>query len=106
MSLESRQEVLRRIGSALTDEELQSPAETAMEWEGLSRAYDREPQLSVKGKLDLLEDRLRDYDAEVTRVDDCEIADTIAAVLAERGSRPTLVPQGFPSAWIHIRFCD
>jgi L-lactate dehydrogenase complex protein LldG len=99
MSVDARQAMLNRIRSALNDCPPASPAAIEAEWEALPREYDQASRLSDEARLQLLEDRLCDYDAEVTRVADHGVAAAIAAVLAARGNRPTLLPQGFPVRW-------
>ncbi len=54
----------------------------------------------AKQILDLLEDRLRDYDANVVRVTDPEIAFTVAKMLSERGKRKIVIPPGMEPAWL------
>lgn len=99
MSADARSAILARIQTALTGRDAEQPERNAAEWAALPRNYDQAPRLSLEARLELLEDRLRDYDAEVARVRDHEVAETIAAVLAARGNRPTLLPEGFPSHW-------
>jgi L-lactate dehydrogenase complex protein LldG len=99
MSVDARTAMLERIRSALKDCPPPGAAAIEAEWEALPRAYDQACRLDDEARLDLLEDRLRDYDAEVTRVADHDVAAAIAAVLAARGNRPTLLPKGFPARW-------
>ncbi len=99
MSVDARRAILERIRSALEDCPPADPAAIKAEWDALPREYDQAPRLSVEARLQLLEDRLRDYEAEVDRVADRDVAAAIAAVLAARGNRPTLLPQGFPARW-------
>lgn len=100
MSTDARSLILSRVRSALGAEAAAKPALLRQQWESLPRDYDRVPHLSPEGRLDLLEDRLRDYDAEVTRVPEDAVAAAIAAILASRGTVATLVPRGFPAAWL------
>jgi len=51
-----------------------------------------------EAKLELLEERLRDYDASVTRARTGAVAAEIARILKERGKRRTVVPQGLAEA--------
>ena len=101
MSADARATVLGRIRESLGQARSASGRVQA-EWEQLPRDYAQTAQLPIADKLDLLEQRLRDYDAEVTRVRDGEVAATIAIALAARGNRDTLVPQGFPTRWLPV----
>ena len=92
-AVSSRDEVLRRIRAAIGG----TPADAATiqgEWATLPRDYKRTASLDRAAILDLLEDRLRDYDANVVRVSAGEVASTIARILAERGKRRLVVPAG------------
>ena len=63
------------------------------------RNYKRTASLDqATAVLDLLEDRLRDYDANVVRVNSGEVATTIARILAERGKRRLVIPAGLAEA--------
>jgi L-lactate dehydrogenase complex protein LldG len=97
---DARTAVLKQIRRALAEPTQPSLEALAAAWQLLPRDYARSSDLSAEARLDLLQDRLEDYDAEVTRVSEAEVAPTIAAVLARRGNRPTLVPSGFPAAWL------
>jgi L-lactate dehydrogenase complex protein LldG len=50
--------------------------------------------------LELLEDRLRDYDARVVRVGYAEVADGAAKMLGERRVRRMVVPAGLATEWL------
>jgi L-lactate dehydrogenase complex protein LldG len=100
MSDDARAAILGRVRTALSDCPPANQPAIEAEWEALPREYDQAARLSVEARLELLEDRLRDYDAEVTWVADHEVSAAIAAVLAARGNRPTLLPQGFPAHWM------
>ena len=54
--------------------------------------------------LELLEDRLRDYDARVVRVAHADVAASAAAMLSERKVQPgverIVVPVGLPAEWM------
>ncbi len=89
----ARAEVLRRIraaNGAATDD----ASAVGAEWEALPREYKRAGTLEREALLTLLEDRLRDYDAGVTRVGAGAVGAEIARVLAQRGRRRLVVPQG------------
>jgi L-lactate dehydrogenase complex protein LldG len=96
-ALSSRDEVLRRIRAAIGG----TPADAATihaEWAALPRSYKRTASLDRAAILDLLEDRLRDYDANVVRVNSGDVSSTIARILAERGKRRLVVPAGLADA--------
>lgn len=99
MSADARSAVLSRIQTALGGHSHAAPEEVAAEWTALPRNYDRTARLALSERLDLLEDRLKDYGAEITHVTDREVASAITAILTARGTRRTLLPHGFPSLW-------
>ena len=88
---------VRGLGSEGAGAELASSI--SEEWDRLPRDYQVRGRLDLRARLDLLESRLRDYDAAVTRVGHVEVARAVGAVLRARGSRATIVPPGFPEAW-------
>lgn len=90
----SRTEVLRRIRSALGDQTAPAPAAVAAEWQAIPRTYQRTSTLGREAVLELLDDRLRDYDAQVVHVRSTELATTIATLLAARGNPRMVVPNG------------
>jgi len=97
-SISSRDEVLRRIRAAIGDAPAADGAAIRTEWEGLPRAYKRAPSHERETILELLEDRLRDYDASVVRSNPGEIGAEIRRILAERGKRRLVVPTGLAEA--------
>lgn len=50
--------------------------------------------------IDLLEDRLVDYRAAVTRCYDAGVADAVRAALDAAGARRVVVPPGLPPEWV------
>jgi L-lactate dehydrogenase complex protein LldG len=96
-AVSSRDEVLRRIRAAIGD----TPADGAAihaEWEALPRKYKRTAELEREAILEMLEDRLRDYDATVVRVKAGEVSQAIARLLTERGKLRLVVPTGLEDA--------
>ena len=93
----AREEVLRRIRAAIAETPVNEPAIQA-EWEALPRNYKRTSSLEPEAILDLLEDRLRDYDANVVRAQKGEVATAIATLLGERGVTRLVVPSGLAEA--------
>jgi L-lactate dehydrogenase complex protein LldG len=93
----AREEVLRRIRAAIAEAPV---AEAAIqgEWEALPRNYKRTASLEREAILELLEDRLRDYDANVVRAKTGEVAAAMAMLLSERGVTRLVVPAGLAEA--------
>ncbi len=97
MVSEARAEVLRRVRVALGGEAADAAA-VGVEWDRLPRGYRRAASLGREAVLEMLEDRLRDYDAHVVRVKAGEVASGIVRVLRERGKRRLVVPAGLAEA--------
>ncbi len=100
MSVDARSAVLQRVRSALGASYDAALANATADWAAIPRTYDRAPRLNVAEKLQLLEERLLDYDAEVTRVAESEISNAIAQVLTARGRLRMLVAPGLPAHWL------
>jgi len=97
-SVSSRGEVLRRIRAALKDVPAADAEAIRAEWRELPRSYKRTALLDRDAILELLEDRLRDYDAHVSRVKAGGISLEVGRILAERGKRHLVVPAGLAEA--------
>jgi L-lactate dehydrogenase complex protein LldG len=98
----SRAEVLRRIRRAKGG--ASDGARARAEWETLARGYQRSATRGREALLELLEDRLRDYDAHVVRVGQADVAATVSTMLAERGKRRMVIPAGLASEWLPAGF--
>jgi L-lactate dehydrogenase complex protein LldG len=98
----ARAEILRRIRAA--NGTTTEGARTAQEWSAIERNYRRGATLSRDGVLDLLEDRLRDYDAHVVRVASAGAADAVAKMLKERGYQRLVIPEGLDATWVPAGF--
>ena len=94
----AREEVLRRIRVAIPETANANEAAIGAEWEAIPREYARSAKLGHEEILELLEDRLRDYDATVVRVKAGEVSAAIAKALTERGKRRLIVPAGLVEA--------
>jgi L-lactate dehydrogenase complex protein LldG len=94
----AREEVLRRIRAAIPDTANANEAAIGVEWEAIPRDYARTAKLEREAILELLEDRLRDYDATVVRVKAGEVSAAIAHFLIERGKRRLVIPAGLAEA--------
>jgi L-lactate dehydrogenase complex protein LldG len=66
----------------------------------MERKYQREARRSREAVLELLEDRLRDYDARVVRVSHAEVAATAARMMEERKVRRMVAPAGLLREWM------
>lgn len=93
----ARADVLRRIRAA-NGAATEDAVAVATEWAALPRGYKRAGRQARGAVLELLEDRLRDYDAGVTRTASGAIGAEIARILTERGRRRMVVPQGLAEA--------
>ncbi len=91
----SKSEILSRIRAANATTTTADTAQTA--WQSLARNYKREGLLDPAAKLHLLEDRLRDYDATVTRTTPDALAQTIANTLNNRRKIHIVIPPNTPT---------
>ena len=101
-TLGTRAEVLRNIRDAKGGA---SGGEVARrEWEGLARGYRRSASLERRAVIELLEDRLRDYDAHVARVKRDDVGAQVASMLEARGKRRIVIPTGLAVEWLPAGF--
>lgn len=98
----ARAEILRRIRVAKGG--ASDAAATGAAWSRVTREYQRSTALEPEALLELLEDRLRDYDAHVVRVGYGDVADAVAKMLAARGKRRVVVPAGLVAEWLPAGF--
>ena len=97
-SASARTEILRRIRAAVGGA---SNGEVArVGWGRLERGYRRGGTLEREPLLELLEDRLRDYDAHVVRVGQADVARAVAERLSERRMKRMVVPAGLAEEWL------
>ena len=64
------------------------------------RHYRTQSTLTPHRRAELLEDRLRDYDAGVYHATSAEIPVLLARILAERQKSHLAIPAGFPAEWL------
>jgi len=69
-------------------------------WDALARNYKCNGTRGPEARLQLLEGRLRDYDAAVSRSDRENLALNVARRLKERGVERTVIPVGFTAEWL------
>jgi L-lactate dehydrogenase complex protein LldG len=89
----AREEVLARIRRALADRPRPVPA--VRDYDGAG-AHPAEPGTL----LDVLEERLDDYRAAVTRAAHDDVATAVAAALERHGARRVVAPAGYPAEWL------
>jgi L-lactate dehydrogenase complex protein LldG len=94
----ARAEVLRRIRAAKGG--VASAETVRVAWSAIERRYRQEPTRPREAVLELLEDRLRDYDARVVRAGRFEVAAAAAKMLGERKVRRMVVPVGLAAEWL------
>jgi L-lactate dehydrogenase complex protein LldG len=93
----SRDEVLRRIRAAIGGVTVDAAAIRG-EWESVPRNYTRTATLERPAIMEMLEDRLRDYDATVVRAKTGDVGAAIGEILVRRGKRRLVFPIGLAGA--------
>jgi L-lactate dehydrogenase complex protein LldG len=94
----ARAEVLRRIRAAKGG--VASSEAVLTGWSSIERRYRREATRPREAVLELLVDRLRDYDARVIRVGHADVASSAVGMLGERKVRRMVVPAGLVAEWL------
>jgi L-lactate dehydrogenase complex protein LldG len=97
-SSSSREIILSRIRSALLTQS--EPRASDSDWSAIPRAFRRCSDASTSVILELLTERLRDYDAQVLHAHRSDVTQAIAQMLTARGATSMLVPLGFPEAFL------
>jgi L-lactate dehydrogenase complex protein LldG len=90
MTADARTEILARIRAARDAE----PADVT-----IPRDYHGPQAVPLTNAIELLVDRLEDYRATVLRCATDRVPAAIAEVLAARGARRIVVPDGLPAEW-------
>jgi L-lactate dehydrogenase complex protein LldG len=96
----ARVEILRRIRAATGG--ASNPEVARAGWTRLPREYRRAASRGREAVLELLVDRLRDYDANVVRVGRDGLSAIVAKMLSERGKTRMVVPTGIAKEWLPI----
>jgi L-lactate dehydrogenase complex protein LldG len=94
----ARSEVLRRIREAKGGVASADAAQAG--WSSIERRYRREATRSREVILELLVDRLQDYDARVVRAVHVDVRAAAARMLGERNVRRMVVPSGLTAEWL------
>jgi L-lactate dehydrogenase complex protein LldG len=89
----AREEILARIRAALPAQGALVPLQES--------AYQRRGGLDRAACLDLLRDRLLDYNADIVDIEsESELPAAIAAALTKAGEERVVVAEEFPTAWL------
>ncbi len=99
----SREPILNRVRAA-TPHAASSAAEALRSWSNVPRDYVRRGALSAPSRLELMLERLREYDAETSECSPEELPATIAAQLERSRRRRLIAPEGLPREWLVPRF--
>lgn len=92
----AREAILKRIREAKGASTSQSAATS---YATIDRSYQSVAELSREAILHLFEDRLREYDANVYRIEASEAGETVEMILRSRGIKRVLIPEGLPVDW-------
>ena len=93
----AREEILARIRTALPEQGTLIPLQEP--------AYQRRGGLDREACLELLRDRLLDYNADVVDIEsESELPAAIAAALTKAGEERVAVAEEFPTAWLPAGF--
>lgn len=96
----ARTEVLRRIRAAKGGVATAEAARSG--WNAVERRYRREATRSPEAILELLVDRLQDYDARVVRAMHAEVSTVAARMLGERKAKRMVMPRGLAAEWLPV----
>jgi L-lactate dehydrogenase complex protein LldG len=95
----SRQLTLDRIRAA-TPSAVKDASQLADAYAALPRTYICRGALSAQARIELMIQRLREYDAEVVECTPAELPDTITTQLAASGRHRFVAPSGAPPDWM------
>jgi L-lactate dehydrogenase complex protein LldG len=98
----AREIVLERVRAAKGGRS--EAAAVSAAWGGIVRGYTRETTRSREAILELLTDRLRDYDAQVEFVGAAGVRDGVARMLGARNVKRMVIPEGLPAEWLPAGF--
>jgi L-lactate dehydrogenase complex protein LldG len=94
-----RAQVLAKIGAPANE-----GTDLAQAYSNIDREYKRVGSLDLAARLEMLAQRLREYDALVYRSTPEDLARTIVDVLKGRGKLSIAIPRGLPSSWLSPGF--
>jgi L-lactate dehydrogenase complex protein LldG len=94
----ARTEVLRRIRAAKGG--IATADKANAEWSAIDRSYRRQATRSREAILELLIDRLQDYDARVLESIHVDVRTAAAGMLKDRKANRMVIPAGLPAEWL------
>jgi L-lactate dehydrogenase complex protein LldG len=97
--MSARDDILRQVRAALAAPRADAAA-ISVELAAIPRDYQSASSMTSEERIELLCDRLRDYDANVHRCAEGEVAATVARIMGERGKRSLIAAAGFPAEWL------
>ncbi len=97
---EARAAILARIRRANSDVEAARHSSPEQGWQSLPRTYTLAGPLDPKAVLELFEQRLDDYGAQVFHSTAAELPQVIARVLTDRQKQRVVIPGGIPETWL------
>ena len=100
---QSRQQILDRIRNA-TQSVAKDASQLTDAYAALPRTYIRRGALSGEARIELMLERLREYDAEVVESTPANLPAAIAAQLTASGKHTFVAPEGLLSAWLASGF--
>ena len=100
MTVTAREEILRRIHAAKGG--FATAATARAGWNAVERKYRREATRPREVILELLVDRLQDYDAHVVRAMHVDVRVAAARMLGERKVKRMVVPRGLAAEWLPV----
>jgi len=92
----AREEMLRRIRSALQDVPVDEQSEAVV----VTRAYRHNAPSEQQGMIERFQERVSDYKVTVRRVQEQELAAAIAAACTARAVQRLVVPADVPLSWL------
>jgi L-lactate dehydrogenase complex protein LldG len=102
MAVTAREEILRRIRAAKGG--VANAERSRAGWSAIERGYRRAATRSREAILELLVDRLQDYDARIVRAVHADVRMAAARMLEERKAKRMVVPAGVATEWLPSGF--
>ncbi|GAC1661989.1 MAG: lactate utilization protein C [Candidatus Acidiferrum sp.] len=95
--------ILERIRKTLSSDPTMQVTTLSGDYAAIARTYAQQGNLDPLARLQLFEDRLRDYGSEVYRASPPQLQRVIGDALTARHKRSILIPLDLPSDWLPPR---